>query len=65
MDNCTTATCTNGSVIYEPHKCSPVEQINCANGRTPVKVYDDTGCCFKYECECKLSIYIEAFTNMT
>ncbi|KAK2868903.1 hypothetical protein Q7C36_000774 [Tachysurus vachellii] len=56
VDNCTTATCTNGTVIYDPmYKCSPLEQITCANGRTPIKVYDETGCCFKYECECSCS----------
>ncbi|MCJ8738057.1 hypothetical protein PDJAM_G00031110 [Pangasius djambal] len=55
VDNCTTATCTNGSVIYTPYQCSPVEPINCANGRTPIKVKDETGCCFKYECECSCS----------
>ncbi|TSM20287.1 Mucin-5B [Bagarius yarrelli] len=52
-DNCNTATCSNGTVIYQPlHQCPPVKQITCTNGRTPVKVYDETGCCFKYECEC-------------
>ncbi|MCI4383834.1 hypothetical protein PGIGA_G00031110 [Pangasianodon gigas] len=55
VDNCTTATCTNGSVIYAPYQCSPVEPINCANGRKPIKVNDETGCCFKYECECSCS----------
>ncbi|XP_039609077.1 mucin-2-like isoform X2 [Polypterus senegalus] len=53
VDKCTTATCKGGSVIsLNPVNCKPAEPVVCENGRPPVKVYDDSGCCFHYECEC-------------
>uniref|UniRef100_UPI0009B43896 mucin-5AC-like n=1 Tax=Monopterus albus TaxID=43700 RepID=UPI0009B43896 len=55
VDNCTTATCTNGNVKETPDPCPTVEQPICANGRKAVQVNDKNGCCFHYECECVCS----------
>ncbi|XP_028812929.1 mucin-5AC-like [Denticeps clupeoides] len=52
VDSCTNATCSNGNVTYSSTQCKPQEPPNCENGRTPVKVFDDAGCCFTYHCEC-------------
>ncbi|XP_034143224.1 intestinal mucin-like protein [Esox lucius] len=52
LNNCTTAVCQDGTVVKVPVKCQPVEPLQCENGYPPVKVYDSTGCCFTYECEC-------------
>lgn len=56
VDNCTTATCINGNVTETSAVCPTIQQLICANGRTPVKVYDDNRCCFHYECPCKLEM---------
>ncbi|XP_036837674.1 intestinal mucin-like protein [Oncorhynchus mykiss] len=55
LNSCTTAVCQDGIVVQLPVKCNPVEPLQCENGRPPVKVYDSTGCCFTYECECVCS----------
>ncbi|XP_052338847.1 mucin-5AC-like isoform X11 [Oncorhynchus keta] len=55
LNRCTTAICQDGIVVQLPVKCKPVEPLQCENGRPPVKVYDSTGCCFTYECECVCS----------
>uniref|UniRef100_A0AAZ3NSH1 Uncharacterized protein n=1 Tax=Oncorhynchus tshawytscha TaxID=74940 RepID=A0AAZ3NSH1_ONCTS len=55
LNSCTTAICQDGIVVHIPVKCKPVEPLQCENGRPPVKVYDSTGCCFTYECECVCS----------
>ncbi|XP_035538107.1 intestinal mucin-like protein [Morone saxatilis] len=52
-DNCTTATCINGTVTIST--CPPVQQPICANGRQVVEVYDDDGCCPHYDCQCVCS----------
>ncbi|XP_076012000.1 intestinal mucin-like protein [Genypterus blacodes] len=57
IDNCTNATCFHGHVLEKSHDCSVVEKLICANGRKVVKVYDDRGCCFHYECECVCSLW--------
>ncbi|XP_078112237.1 LOW QUALITY PROTEIN: mucin-5B-like [Sander vitreus] len=57
VSNCTTATCTNGKVTETATPCPTVQQPICANGRQVVKVYDDNGCCFHYECECVCSVW--------
>ncbi|XP_061102940.1 mucin-5AC-like [Conger conger] len=51
-DNCTIATCHNGLVTLKPVQCEPVKSIVCENGLPPAKVYDESGCCFQYECQC-------------
>uniref|UniRef100_A0A665WE72 VWFD domain-containing protein n=1 Tax=Echeneis naucrates TaxID=173247 RepID=A0A665WE72_ECHNA len=56
-DNCTTAVCKDGHVTNTTKPCSPDPQPICVNGRQPVKVVDDDGCCFHYECECVCSIW--------
>ncbi|XP_038855698.1 intestinal mucin-like protein [Salvelinus namaycush] len=55
LNSCTTAICQDSIVVQLPVKCKPVEPLQCENGRPPVKVYDSTGCCFTYECECVCS----------
>uniref|UniRef100_A0A8C4T9V2 Mucin-5AC n=1 Tax=Erpetoichthys calabaricus TaxID=27687 RepID=A0A8C4T9V2_ERPCA len=53
IDKCTLATCKgNNEIQTEGVKCKPVKQMTCANGRPAHKVYDDSGCCYDYECEC-------------
>ncbi|XP_064194054.1 mucin-5AC-like [Anguilla rostrata] len=51
-DNCTIATCHRGIVTSKPVQCDPVKSIACENGLPPIKVYDESGCCFQYECQC-------------
>lgn len=52
-DNCTKETCTNGTLIIEHVNCEPANKPDCVNDRQPVRVYDETGCCYHYECPCK------------
>lgn len=54
-DNCTTYKCDNGKVIMEYVPCKPVTMPVCENGQLPIRVYDDEGCCFHYDCRCKFS----------
>ncbi|MGH0151903.1 UNVERIFIED_CONTAM: hypothetical protein FKN15_042609 [Acipenser sinensis] len=52
-DKCTIATCEGGSTVnMEPVPCKAVEPIECVNDLPPVKVYDESGCCYQYECQC-------------
>ncbi|KAM9854685.1 uncharacterized protein ACBR49_003213 [Aulostomus maculatus] len=51
-DNCTTQKCDNGKVLSEHVPCKPVTPLTCDNGHPPVRVYDEAGCCFHYECKC-------------
>ncbi|KAG5273593.1 hypothetical protein AALO_G00153210 [Alosa alosa] len=53
-ENCTTYTCVNGEVSSKPVQCNPKspEKPQCENQKTPVKVYDKSGCCYHYECQC-------------
>ncbi|XP_027128791.1 mucin-5AC [Larimichthys crocea] len=52
---CTTETCDSGRVITEHVPCKQIAQPVCENGHPPVRVYDETGCCFHYECRCVCS----------
>uniref|UniRef100_A0A671UAZ1 VWFD domain-containing protein n=1 Tax=Sparus aurata TaxID=8175 RepID=A0A671UAZ1_SPAAU len=56
VSNCTMATCTNGKIMKTPKPCPTVSQPICANGNNAVKIYDNDGCCFRYECECTCSL---------
>ncbi|KAM4554078.1 intestinal mucin-like protein [Fundulus diaphanus] len=51
-DKCTKSTCKDGKVIneYVPCKTAPIPV--CDNKYEPVKIYDEGGCCFHYECKC-------------
>ncbi|XP_034144056.1 mucin-5AC-like [Esox lucius] len=51
-NNCSTDTCVNGTIIKTFVACGNVDVPVCENGYPPVKVYDESGCCFQYECEC-------------
>ena len=55
-NNCTTETCQDGRVITEHVRCKPVTMPVCENGYPPVTVYDEAGCCFHYDCRCKLTL---------
>ncbi|TFK08675.1 antigen KI-67 [Platysternon megacephalum] len=54
LNNCTTATCEgdNRIVLLLP---PAVETITCASGLPPIKVYDEDGCNYHYECDCVCS----------
>uniref|UniRef100_A0A8C9X6V0 Uncharacterized protein n=1 Tax=Sander lucioperca TaxID=283035 RepID=A0A8C9X6V0_SANLU len=45
-------TCDNGRVMTDHVLCKPVTETVCENGLQPVRVYDEGGCCFHYECTC-------------
>ncbi|KAM8892228.1 uncharacterized protein AB9W97_012349 [Spinachia spinachia] len=51
-NNCTTETCDNGRVLTSYVSCKPVTMPDCDNEYPPVRVYDEGGCCFHYECRC-------------
>ncbi|XP_043915177.1 mucin-5AC-like [Protopterus annectens] len=51
VDKCTNATCLGDCVYMTRVTCPATETVTCISGRPPVEVYDDSGCCFKYECE--------------
>ncbi|XP_064826248.1 intestinal mucin-like protein [Oncorhynchus masou masou] len=51
-NQCTNGTCTNGKVFYEHVHCETPKPITCENNYPPIKVYDESGCCFHYECQC-------------
>ncbi|XP_028304398.1 mucin-5B-like isoform X3 [Gouania willdenowi] len=55
LNNCTTETCEEGKVIKEHVPCPPLSIPVCENGQSPVRVYDEGGCCFHYECRCVCS----------
>ncbi|KPP62192.1 hypothetical protein Z043_119636 [Scleropages formosus] len=52
LEGCQNVTCIDGSVVVRPLQCPPVIKPVCQNTYSPVKVYDESGCCFKYECQC-------------
>ncbi|XP_008303776.1 mucin-2-like isoform X4 [Stegastes partitus] len=54
-DKCTTETCDKGRVIKEHVPCKVEPKPVCENGEPPVRIYDETGCCFHYECQCVCS----------
>ncbi|RVE71725.1 hypothetical protein OJAV_G00054850 [Oryzias javanicus] len=54
-DKCTTETCENGKVIINHVPCKEVTIPVCENNQPPVRVYDEGGCCFHYECRCVCS----------
>ncbi|XP_061891447.1 mucin-2 [Entelurus aequoreus] len=51
-NNCTIEMCDDGKVLSEHKPCEPVTIPVCENGHPPVRVYDEDGCCFHYECKC-------------
>ncbi|XP_029289228.1 LOW QUALITY PROTEIN: mucin-2-like [Cottoperca gobio] len=51
-NKCTTETCKDATVIKVHVQCKPVTKPVCENGQPPVKVYDESGCCFHYDCKC-------------
>ncbi|XP_045544616.1 intestinal mucin-like protein [Salmo salar] len=50
--NCTTQTCHSGEITTKYVVCESAEKPVCENGYPPAKVYDESGCCYHYECEC-------------
>ncbi|KAJ3593146.1 hypothetical protein NHX12_005482 [Muraenolepis orangiensis] len=55
IDNCTTATCTNGQIVQDPVTCETVQPPICSNFALPFQVADDSGCCYRYICPCECS----------
>ncbi|XP_041853996.1 mucin-2-like [Melanotaenia boesemani] len=51
-DKCSTKTCVDGNVIVSHVPCDPKPTPVCENGYQPIRVYDETGCCFHEECRC-------------
>lgn len=58
VGNCYIDTCINGTMEHKPVHCDPVEYPECDNKFPPTKVSDESGCCFKYECQCVCSGFL-------
>uniref|UniRef100_A0A8C6WY31 VWFD domain-containing protein n=1 Tax=Neogobius melanostomus TaxID=47308 RepID=A0A8C6WY31_9GOBI len=52
ISDCKSYLCENGKTVYKPVTCPSVTEPPCDSGWAPVKVYDDGGCCYHYECPC-------------
>lgn len=50
---CATLTCNNGVVTRKHVKCEDAPVPVCVNQYPAKLVKDDSGCCSKYECQCK------------
>uniref|UniRef100_A0AAQ5XS75 Mucin-5AC-like n=1 Tax=Amphiprion ocellaris TaxID=80972 RepID=A0AAQ5XS75_AMPOC len=48
VSNCTTGTCTNGTVNYTNTPCPPLKPVVCANNFPAIKVTDPNDCCICY-----------------
>ncbi|XP_037549257.1 mucin-5AC [Nematolebias whitei] len=57
LSNCSTATCSNGEVQVSSDFCPAVTEPICTNGHKAVKIYDEDGCCFHFECECVCTLW--------
>lgn len=56
MPNCSQAKCNgHNSVSVYPRQCPDVAEPTCANGYPPLKVPNDDGCCYHYQCQCELA----------
>uniref|UniRef100_A0A8C1UD01 Mucin 2, oligomeric mucus/gel-forming n=1 Tax=Cyprinus carpio TaxID=7962 RepID=A0A8C1UD01_CYPCA len=50
---CYMARCIEDNIIeIIPFECPPLQNITCENGKEPVLVYDEHGCCQYYACDC-------------
>lgn len=56
IGKCTRSTCDDGKLLIEHVQCKHVTKPKCENGQPPVKVYDERGCCFHYECRCRFKL---------
>ncbi|XP_026057609.1 mucin-2 [Carassius auratus] len=51
--DCYMARCIEDNIIeIIPFECPPLQNITCENGKEPVLVYDEHGCCQYYACDC-------------
>ncbi|NWX41582.1 MUC2L protein, partial [Steatornis caripensis] len=51
--NCTKAICIEDDIIQVvPIICNPPPKPTCSNGLAPVRVIDEDGCCWHWECDC-------------
>ncbi|NXJ99982.1 MUC2L protein, partial [Corythaixoides concolor] len=51
--NCTKAICIEDNIIQVvPVICNPPPKPTCSNGLSPVRVIDEDGCCWHWECDC-------------
>nr|XP_044991348.1 mucin-5AC [Jaculus jaculus] len=56
MPNCLQATCGDNQVIsLSRRRCPELKAPVCANGYPAVKVADQDGCCWHYQCQCVCS----------
>lgn len=53
---CATHTCDKGRVITEYVSCKLPTMPSCENELPPVRIYDEGGCCFHYECRGALEL---------
>ncbi|XP_046897349.1 mucin-5AC-like [Hypomesus transpacificus] len=51
-DTCSNATCIEGDVTIHHVPCEDPKPIVCQNNYPPIRVYDDSGCCYQYQCQC-------------
>ncbi|XP_073669522.1 intestinal mucin-like protein [Paramisgurnus dabryanus] len=42
----------NSTIKHSAVECEPVEYPVCMNGYPPLKIPDESGCCYKYQCQC-------------
>ncbi|XP_040826766.1 mucin-2 [Ochotona curzoniae] len=51
--NCTKAVCRDDNTVEIVEvKCEPPPPPTCSNGLKPVRVLDEDGCCWHWECDC-------------
>ncbi|XP_056134724.1 mucin-5AC [Lampris incognitus] len=53
--NCVIGICHDGHAVYEHTHCEPVVPVVCENNFPPIKVYDESKCCYQYQCQCVCS----------
>ncbi|XP_062327803.1 mucin-5AC-like [Osmerus eperlanus] len=51
-DACSNATCNQGNVTIHHVPCEVPKPIVCQNNYPPIRVYDESGCCYQYQCQC-------------
>ncbi|XP_031756461.1 mucin-5AC-like [Xenopus tropicalis] len=51
FSKCVNITCSkNGELNVETVKCPQLLDVTCNDGKPPMKIYDQDGCCYFYEC---------------
>lgn len=60
---CVSHLCDKGRVITEYVTCKKPTKPSCKNKLPPVRVYDEGGCCFHYECRGVLELKVVCVIN--